>query len=295
MQLGAACRDSFKSLREKYVREREKALQMAHTYKEWSLLQDLKFLDPNIVPRKQSVSLDDFPQNVDVLDHKTENPAADTNSTDLNRNLVALVRKASPIWDRSNSAYPNKQLKMKLWKEIADGLHKNVDVCMLRWKALREKYIRQKNRSLEDGTSRWELLEDMSFLDKVILYRRRSEHEYEPHSHPSYPENYDNSYDSSVNDSSNDHTAMVQIKEENSVQVPDSSITSYKIHARRASSDHTEEYPKKRAKLTPEQSASEITKSPEQLFGDLVAALLSKKREREKNIAMMDIMTILTK
>lgn len=286
---------------------------MGSAYKEWALLNDLKFLDPNIVPRKQSSNFEELRQNFELFSNKTkqnDNSTNDTNSSDFNRTLVALVKKTSPIWDRSSSTYPNKQLKMRLWKEIADTLKKDIGVCMLRWKALREKYIRQKNRYMEDGTPKWELLDEMNFLDKVILYRRKSDHEFEMnydhnirsdgHFSAQTSHDYETSYDdsSSINDSSND--LIVNIKEENSnIQIPDSSNTSCtnrQLNVKRSSNEQCDNMNEKRLKIDSEQGTScEPKKTAEQLFGDLVAALLSKKPERERNTAMIDIMTILSK
>lgn len=164
--LGEICKETFKSIREKYIREREKFLQYGKNYHEWELLSELKFLDPNIVPRKQSTNNDQDVQKVEEFCSQinSDAPFTSVGQTDFDRALIELVRKTTPIWDRNCNTYPNKQLKNQLWQSIASKLKKDVNTCMLRWKALREKYIRQKSKFLQEGDVKWELLNEMTFL-----------------------------------------------------------------------------------------------------------------------------------
>ncbi|XP_060534106.1 uncharacterized protein LOC132706655 [Cylas formicarius] len=307
------CKDAFKSIREKYVREREKAHHHGDLYKEWDLLKELKFLDPYIIPRSSICnSEDDLSVN------------SDTDPTDFDKHLIHLVMKATPIWDRNSNTYPNKNMKNQHWESIATALSRDINSCMLRWKALREKYIRQKIK-FQEGEAKWELLDDMSFLDKVIQYRRkqtdfclklnlganshRVEH-YHNHlqknsSQESSHSRINNKYDDEniYTDSSNDYAG---IKEEAAVQqVADSSYNDTSYYKRqRSNSINSEPLPEKRYKseetycslrMFDKNSANATQKTAEQLFGDLVASLLSKKPERERNLYMIEIMTVLAK
>ncbi|CAH1127416.1 unnamed protein product [Ceutorhynchus assimilis] len=286
------CKDTFKSLREKYLREREKAQNQSIA---WEFVDHLKFLDPHIVPRASM-------WNGNALSEDEQSIMSDSDPTDFDKHLIEMVKKASPIWDRNSNSYPSKTSKNQLWEDIASSLHKDINSCMLRWKALREKYIRQKAK-FQEGESKWELLDDLSFLDNVIQYRRKQNEIYSGDSMPGFSR-YNNNYrnpdyikcnesleDHSYTDSSNDFLAIV--KEENTVQqMADSSFPSPNYNKRfrqNSVSSYGEE-----KKLKPEESETK-DKTPEQLFGDLVASLLAKKPESQRNLYMIEIMTVLSK
>lgn len=59
---------------------------------------------------------------------------------------------------------------------------------------------------------------------------------------------------------------------------------------RKRGSSETNEFPS-----PSKRNKTEDQKMPEQIFGEFVAAVLSTKSEAEKNVAMMQIMQILTK
>lgn len=305
--IGSLCKEAFKALREKYLRERAKDQQ--HPDQNWDMLKELQFLEPHIVPRS---SCRNGPFSYD--DDMSIN--SDSDPTDFDKQLILMVRKASPIWDRNSNTYPNKMSKYQLWEQIGTALNRDVNTCQLRWKALREKYIRQKAKFLE-GEAKWELLDDMVFLDKVIQYRRK-QGDYPPghhgegsgalhrNSYPSYHHN-EGSYiqcntdgeEYNYTDSSNDFLSIV--KEESAVlQVADSSNACKRLRAPSVGSygEHSSE---KKTKFNEcgESSKSVIAnnseKTPEQLFGDLVTSLLTKKPENQRNLYMIEIMRVLSK
>ncbi|XP_076259033.1 uncharacterized protein LOC143195627 [Rhynchophorus ferrugineus] len=308
------CKDTFKSLREKYLREREKAHHQAEYYKPWELLNDLRFLDPHILTRASiwngggtgsTTSEEELPM------------INDSDPTNFDRKLIYFVKKASPIWDRNSNTYPNKTSKHQLWTGIAANLNRDVNSCMLRWKALREKYIRQKIK-FHDGEAKWELLDSLSFLDKVIQYRRKQSEikmnfndgigglgiNLYDSNYVHVKSNFDTD-DNSYTDSSNDFLNIV--KEENIVQqLADSSYPAVS-HGRpreRSASSNSEVPSEKRTKTEETDSQNVKTdvkcnelseKTPEQLFGDLVASLLTKKPEHQRNLYMIEIMRVLSK
>ncbi|EFA06852.1 hypothetical protein TcasGA2_TC009795 [Tribolium castaneum] len=296
----SSCKDTFKSLREKYVREREKQAMYADKYMPWQHLESLSFLDPHIILRKQSLNYDSDMSKLPLDETKmnmTDEPffvQLAENYSDFDKTLIALVRKASPIWDRKSNGYPNKQVKYQLWRGIAQAMNKDINVCMMRWKGLREKYIRQKNK-YQEGEGKWEFLDDMSFLDKVIQYRRKNcepDMSFRPQSGPAegFPFHNDMYDDNSMNSSSNDFIPTVK-SEDFGCDMQDSSYDSGTASSgrKRSASDNSESSYEKREKV------EEIQKSPEAMFGELVAAMLAKKTERDKNIAMIEIMKVLTK
>ncbi|CAG9813401.1 unnamed protein product [Phaedon cochleariae] len=265
-------------------------------------------------------------QNFEELRLQTDQaiPLNSTSKTDIDKTLITLVKKMYPIWDRTCNNYPNKQLKNQLWENIGTQLNLDKNACMLRWKSLREKYIRQKVKYHQDG-EKWELLDELSFLDRVIQFRKKlSDHDHNPKDpfldnlqtskhFPTYPKHSDTSHfpqetdssfsqlhysyetadDSSMNDSSNDY--MVQVKSENTtIEVPDSSFSSKSSPRKRGGSVNSEVFSEKKSKTeVPGRSAS--PRSPEELFGELVGAMLSRKPECDRNRYMIEIMTVLSK
>ncbi|KAG5890208.1 hypothetical protein JTB14_028750 [Gonioctena quinquepunctata] len=313
-----SCKETFKAIREKYVREREKAAQPSISYREWDLLSDLKFLDPNIVPRKTGTGNESDLQRADKFCSQIIRDILPNtmNQTDIDRALIALVKKTTSIWDRNCNTYPNKQLKNQLWENIAGKLNMKSNACQLKWKALREKYIRQKIKFQQEG-EKWELLDDMSFLDKVIQYRKKLTDDIQ-YQKPTNFENQHNSYstmeiqsaiqhqthesdsscsqtpytydENSLNEFSNDFS--MNIKEENTViEVADSSYYSNALR-KRSTSTSSEVSPSKKPKCD---DTRHNLRAPEELFGDLVAAMLARKPEKDRNLYMIEIMTVLSK
>ncbi|XP_030753419.1 uncharacterized protein LOC115880351 [Sitophilus oryzae] len=307
------CKDAFKSLREKYLREREKAQNQGDYYKPWELFDDLRFLDPHILTRASVWNGSTKSEEEILPDHNEADP------TGFDKKLIYFVKRASPIWDRNSNTYPNKTSKHQLWENIASSLNRDINCCMLRWKALREKYIRQKIK-FQDGEAKWELLDSLNFLDKVIQYRRKQSDlkmdygdcmpapsltPYQERAYAQIKYNFDTD-DTSFTDSSNDF--LHAVKEENIVQqVADSSYNSFscKKTRERSASANSEAPSDKKVRRDEEQATTSrnnevkksetVEKSPEQLFGDLVASLLCKKPESQRNLYMIEIMTVLSK
>lgn len=162
--LVVAVKETFKGLREKYIRERTKQMQSNVQHKKWELLDELKFLEPHIIPRRTSGSdhktepaevkspVQDckdmnsysFP-NCDKLKY-TDSISQDFTSSSYNftRDLITLVYNCQPLWDRENNPGYDKQARLLLWDTIAKNLNVDSNTCILKWKGLREKYIRQK-------------------------------------------------------------------------------------------------------------------------------------------------------
>lgn len=141
----------------------------------WQHLENLSFLDPHIILRKQSLNYEnEVPLTVPeptrrlTINEDPIFPQLAENYSDFDKSLIALVRNSSPIWDRKSNGYPSKQVKYQLWRSIAQAMNKDVNICMTRWKGLREKYIRQKNKYYE-GDGKWEFLDDMTFLGKALF------------------------------------------------------------------------------------------------------------------------------
>lgn len=312
------------------MREREKA-QEGHS--NWDMLKYLSFLDPHIIER-QKYSM--YTSTHNLQDSSNINTSFSSPvPLSFDKQLINVVRKTEQIWNRNSNSYTmNRHVKNDLWQEIGKQMNKDGHYCMLRWKALREKYIRQKNKAQQAGEQKWELLEDLQFLDQVILYRRKptdSDGSTSSYSfmnsvqHSNFGFNneqgrkIENSFcsgsdDNSLNDSSSDFIIKVEAEipdsSHNSAEVaqnktdypapqvrttsyqkPDSSyVNSNDSSDRKTSQSENSEPEPKRIKY---ESAEENT--PEKLFGNLVVLMLMRKPEAERNLAMVEIMKILSK
>lgn len=99
--------------------------------------------------------------------------------------------------------------------------------------------------------------------------------------------------DTLMNDSSSDYSIVVK-QESTVLQKADSSRNTERVRASRKrstsiNSDGSVE------KLSKTEEVDVKEKTSEQLFGDLVAVLLSKKPEKYRNIYMIEIMQVLSK
>lgn len=141
-------KETFKGLREKYIRERMKQNNQTPQYRKWELFDSLTFLEPHIIPRTRSVSSDSmsYSENdtqsscTDTIKMETRN--ADVHSANFYKDLITLVFNCRPLWDRESKDNHDKDIKLKLWNTVAKTLKTDVHTCMLKWKGLREKYIR---------------------------------------------------------------------------------------------------------------------------------------------------------
>ncbi|XP_023023809.2 uncharacterized protein [Leptinotarsa decemlineata] len=249
------------------------------------------------------------------MDQDTASTSNPMNQTEMDKSLIVFVRQNTTIWDRNCNTYPNKHVKSQLWDSIAARLNLKTNACMLRWKALREKYIRQRVKFQHEG-EKWELLDELSFLDKVIQYRKKQSDDthYQKtnseiirnNSPPSMTTqqatshllerknnfsqitlNYETEDESSLNESND-----FGVKEESmAIEVADSSCYSNTTR-KRLSSTHSEAASEKREKTD---DTVRNPKSPEDLFGDLVAAMLTRKPEKDRNFYMIEIMRVLSK
>lgn len=137
------CKETFKALREKYIRERTKQSQQSPECRKWELFDALTFLEPHIIPRRHTGSIDSiFYSENDAQSCSSDKISMEMHSPNFCKDLITLVFNCRPLWDRDNKDNHDKQLKLKLWNTVAKTLKTDVNTCMLKWKGLREKYIR---------------------------------------------------------------------------------------------------------------------------------------------------------
>ncbi|XP_018322878.1 transcription factor Adf-1-like isoform X2 [Agrilus planipennis] len=226
------------------------------------------------------------------------------NSLDFSRALIKMVHSSPALWDRSNKDHHDKIAKDQLWQTIARSLKTDVSMCTLRWKGLREKYIRQKQK-YNDGLGKWELLDDMAFLDSVILYRKRHWHPEEnnmftsnenscPPSHPTTSD-CDSSAIANFYNNSIFHSQNVPVNFVARPNMPPDSTLDNSSTKRQCINNDSENNGSQTIKQNKLLVRDKEMRSPEQIFGELVAAMLACKPEKDKHIAMTEIMTILAR
>lgn len=319
---GPYCKDAFKALREKYVREKEKCLQYGNSVKKWELYDMMTFLDPHIVLRKGNTFTPTPSIRIKVDTEQFDNPEYLTENLnqDLIKELITLVRESRLIWDKRHLNHGDTRMREYLWKNIGQKLNTDgnynqanyyyylskvilillANVCKLRWKALREKYIRQKHRQSDGEPAKWQFMKDMSFLDNVIQFRKNKWLGSQSMDSESNLEASVNITDSELDDHTNDSYKQPVFKYNNyqnindepqhvpSKSTPDSTLI-IEPKRQRTDSDSTDMSNNKKDYVDESQ-----IKSPEQIFGELVAAMLATKTASEKNRIMMKIMSVLT-
>lgn len=93
------------------------------------------------------------------------------------KELIALIQSEDVLYNSFNPNYRNVKLKLEVWDEIARKLKKTVKQCRLKWKALRDQFIREhkrlKNRENIESLPRWKHYDALSFLQKFIKHKAR--------------------------------------------------------------------------------------------------------------------------
>ncbi|KAF6212371.1 hypothetical protein GE061_012893 [Apolygus lucorum] len=63
-------------------------------------------------------------------------------SDDIHEQLIDLVREATFLYDLRHCDYKDTAKKAQAWKEIAEKLNQNIDSVKLKWKNLRDSYVK---------------------------------------------------------------------------------------------------------------------------------------------------------
>ncbi|XP_061397540.1 homeobox protein 13 [Musca vetustissima] len=91
------------------------------------------------------------------------------------KELIALIQQEDVLYNSYHPNYRNVKLKLEVWDEIARKLKKTVKQCRLKWKALRDQFIREhkrlKNRDNVESLPRWKHYDALSFLQKFIKHK----------------------------------------------------------------------------------------------------------------------------
>uniref|UniRef100_A0A1B0ANM7 MADF domain-containing protein n=1 Tax=Glossina palpalis gambiensis TaxID=67801 RepID=A0A1B0ANM7_9MUSC len=91
------------------------------------------------------------------------------------KELISLIHYEDVLYNSYNPNYRNVKLKLEVWDVIARKLKKSVKQCRLKWKALRDQFIREhkrlKNRENIESLPRWKHYDALSFLQKYIKHK----------------------------------------------------------------------------------------------------------------------------
>ncbi|XP_037938973.1 GATA zinc finger domain-containing protein 10 [Teleopsis dalmanni] len=91
------------------------------------------------------------------------------------KELILLIQQEDILYNSFHPGYRNIKLKMDSWDEIARKLKKTIKQCRLKWKALRDQYIREhkrlKNRENAELLPRWKHYDALNFLQKFIKHK----------------------------------------------------------------------------------------------------------------------------
>ena len=93
------------------------------------------------------------------------------------KELIALIRNEDVLYNSANPNYRNVKLKLVVWDEIARKLKKTVKQCRLKWKALRDQFIREhkrlRNRNDIESLSKWKHYDALIFLQNFMKQKPR--------------------------------------------------------------------------------------------------------------------------
>ncbi|XP_004534080.1 myb-like protein I isoform X2 [Ceratitis capitata] len=94
------------------------------------------------------------------------------------KDLISIVQQEDVLYNNFHPNYRNSKLKLDLWDEIATKLKKPVGRCRLKWKALRDQFIREhkrlKGRENSNSLPRWKHYDALSFLKNFIKHKSRN-------------------------------------------------------------------------------------------------------------------------
>ncbi|BES95664.1 BESS motif [Nesidiocoris tenuis] len=99
--------------------------------------------------------------------------------------LIELVRNRSALWNKRDNLYCNRDLKPKLWDEVASELGVTVEVARRHWQLLRDTFRKQFKRRKRLGLSKvtksnWVHYNEMSFLSDMTKPRFASNYSASP-------------------------------------------------------------------------------------------------------------------
>ncbi|XP_025163181.1 uncharacterized protein LOC105184943 isoform X2 [Harpegnathos saltator] len=96
----------------------------------------------------------------------------------INELIIHYVRNRPQLWDLNDKCYRNNGLKKKLWCEVAHELNMTEEFVKNRWRNLRDRYIKEKKKSVtKSGQAAvhfvpWSFMEHLHFLSDTVEPRK---------------------------------------------------------------------------------------------------------------------------
>nr|XP_039250081.1 transcription factor Adf-1-like [Styela clava] len=97
--------------------------------------------------------------------------------------LINEMKSRPCLYDMSRHDYRDVNIKSNNWAEIGALLHVTGQQAREKWKALRDRFVKMKNKNestMKSGapggvsTNKWHLFEHMTFLDSFVQHRKTS-------------------------------------------------------------------------------------------------------------------------
>lgn len=198
MQDVAECKKKWKALRDAFARNyyrpvKEEAIT-------WKYYQQLKFLIPNLRNKKASnedsceeSETKNFPHTEDIqlfqpevilkqeINEDFSNTSEDEEKTENDlktleeiriEDIIEVVKQHEMLWNSNNPNYRNNDLRMKEWEEVANHFNVSVEDIKRKWKALRDSFVRNYFKPVEDKFKAWNYYSQMKFLGPHVKYKK---------------------------------------------------------------------------------------------------------------------------
>jgi hypothetical protein len=96
--------------------------------------------------------------------------------------LIEAVRRFPCLWQVNLKSYKDQRARENAWKKIAEALGVSYDLCMKKWKSLRDRFVRElrKLKILHSGdegpppSSTWAFFEILRFLEPSVRHKPTS-------------------------------------------------------------------------------------------------------------------------
>ncbi|XP_055383209.1 uncharacterized protein LOC129613249 isoform X2 [Condylostylus longicornis] len=173
------CKLKWRNLRDRYLKEKRKSNTSSgnkfQSNSFWKYSDTLSFLDESILPTI-TINYVEMPEDASQYSFECENKIKGNMSGVFdNEKLIEIMRELPCLWDKTDAKYKNKKLKEEKWEEIAEHLNTTIKICKLKWRNLRDRYLKERRKSNTSSGSKyqshniWKYCDTMSFLDKSIF------------------------------------------------------------------------------------------------------------------------------
>ncbi|XP_013111620.2 uncharacterized protein LOC106090091 isoform X1 [Stomoxys calcitrans] len=160
------CQTRWKTMRDHFVRDYNKIRGNEITESQWYLFDSMRFLCDQVTPRaiiSRSIS-----EGSEIYNEEPE-PQSDIL-------LIKEVKKHKLLYIKKHPDHCNSVKRAEAWVSISKGVGMKECYCNRRWKTLRDRYVRNYKKILNNEITecQWNLFHSMSFLCDQVEYRIKS-------------------------------------------------------------------------------------------------------------------------